>query len=122
MALAAPATRCLYVVRAVFGDPDREARWNDWYDREHVPNLLSVPGFVSATRFKQLDLDGHYLAWYEIESPRVFEQERYAEVTGWGEWADAVVEWTRTVYRLDDALPVENYVRSASSGGAGGNG
>jgi hypothetical protein len=33
--------------------PDREALFNEVYDREHVPLLLQVPGVVSVARFKR---------------------------------------------------------------------
>jgi hypothetical protein len=110
VALATPRTQYLYVVRAVFTDPDLEAEWNDWYDRVHVPELLGVPGFVSATRFRQLGLEGHYLAIYEIESPNVFAEPRYAQITGWGKWAPMIAQWSRSVQYLESELPIVNYV------------
>ncbi len=33
-------------------DPDKEALFNEVYDREHIPFLTKVPGVISATRFK----------------------------------------------------------------------
>jgi len=54
--------------------PGREAEFNHWYDERHVPDLLAVPGFVSAQRFQLTDATGQgspgwsYLALYEIES------------------------------------------------------
>ena len=32
--------------------PEKEALFNEVYDREHVPNLLKVPGVRSAMRFR----------------------------------------------------------------------
>ena len=29
----------------------REGEYNDWYDRQHAPDVVSVPGFVSAQRY-----------------------------------------------------------------------
>jgi hypothetical protein len=104
-------TRYIYVVRAVFTSPENEAAWNDWYDNKHVPDLLGVPGFVSATRFRQLGADGHYLAMYEIESPAVFEESQYAKITGWGEWAPMIAEWSRAIHRVEGNLPVVGYVK-----------
>lgn len=111
MKLSPPATRYVYAVRAIFSSPQEEAAWNAWYDGHHVPELLSVPGFVSATRYRQLDAPGHYLALYEIESPEVFSEARYTQITGWGEWASKIADWTRTIYTIDDTLPVVDYVR-----------
>lgn len=53
----------------------KEAEFNEWYDKVHVPDVLRVPGFVAAQRFK---LNGpqlndaprphRYLALYEIDT------------------------------------------------------
>lgn len=50
--------------------PDRDGEFNEWYDGTHVPELLAVPGFVSARRFRRVGGDGgpEYLAVYEIEA------------------------------------------------------
>ena len=32
-------------------DAEFEAEFNRWYDEEHVPRLLQVPGFLSAGRY-----------------------------------------------------------------------
>ena len=51
----------------------REEEFNDWYDRQHVPDVLSVPGFVSAQRFVAADaqmtsVQHKYMTIYEIET------------------------------------------------------
>ena len=51
--------------------PGREAEFNDWYDRQHVPDVLKVTGFRAAQRFKvtgDSDLHGQYVAIYEMET------------------------------------------------------
>lgn len=55
--------------------PGREAEFNEWYDRQHIPDLLNVPGFVAAQRFRLSETqlrDGsqplRYLAVWEIET------------------------------------------------------
>jgi hypothetical protein len=98
----------------VFSSPEHEAAWNDWYDNVHLPELLSVPGFVTAVRFRQLGAEGHYLAMYEIDHPGVFSEPRYAQITGWGEWAPMVTEWSRSVHVIDGELPVANYITQAN--------
>ncbi|HEY6532314.1 MAG TPA: hypothetical protein VIY72_08430 [Acidimicrobiales bacterium] len=45
----------------------REDDFNDWYSNVHVPEVLSVDGFVGARRFRALDGD-HYLTVYELEA------------------------------------------------------
>jgi hypothetical protein len=51
--------------------PGREAEFNDFYDRQHVPDVLKSPGFLACRRLRALDeapLAGRYVALYEIES------------------------------------------------------
>jgi hypothetical protein len=58
-----------------------EAEFNDWYDNEHLNDLLEVPGIVAAQRFELSDVQlktGErfpYLAIYEIEGdPREWKE------------------------------------------------
>ena len=67
--------RGVYVVRSRPVSADREGEFNEWYDGTHVPELLSVPGFVAARRFRRAPGAGdtgdglpEYLAVYEIEA------------------------------------------------------
>jgi hypothetical protein len=41
------------VIQVVFSNPvpGREDQFNEWYDNVHIPELLAVPGMVSATRY-----------------------------------------------------------------------
>jgi len=52
--------------------PGREDEFNAWYDGQHLADVLRIPGFVAARRFKlaqpQNNLPGRYLALYEIET------------------------------------------------------
>jgi hypothetical protein len=59
----------------VFTDPvvGREAEYNEWYTHQHLKDVLGIPGFVAAQRFKLAEgpannLPGSYLAVYEIEA------------------------------------------------------
>ena len=47
--------------------PVPEAEFNDWYDNEHVPARLDVPGFSNVCRFRAADDQvPSWLATYEI--------------------------------------------------------
>jgi len=54
--------------------PGNDTEYNRWYNEQHIPDVLNVPGFVAAQRFRLADSetgDKHphrYLALYEIES------------------------------------------------------
>lgn len=50
-----------------------EREYHRWYDETHIPEVLQVPGFVSAERFTPAPvagargLDDRFLAIYDIE-------------------------------------------------------
>lgn len=56
-----------------------EEEFNAWYDTEHLPERLSIPGFRSARRWVAdcKPGEGKYLATYELESPAVLLSSRY---------------------------------------------
>jgi len=65
---------------AAFMDPppDDEAGFNAWYDEEHVPLRLALPGFRAGWRYRAAQEDGpRYLALYDLESVSVLEQADY---------------------------------------------
>jgi len=55
--------------------PGREAEYNHWYDTEHLPAVVSIPGFVRARRLKLAPVQFHkspplpnYMAFFQIET------------------------------------------------------
>src|SRR5882672_8699666 len=58
----------------VFSDAvaGKEEEFNRWYTGQHLDDVLRVPGFVAAQRFKLAQEDAaapaRYLAIYEVES------------------------------------------------------
>jgi len=54
--------------------PGRESEYNAWYDDQHLPDVLKLPGFVSAARYRYTRVDGTntashpYLALYTLET------------------------------------------------------
>ena len=59
--------------------PQMEEEFNAWYDSEHIPERLSIPGFRSARRWVAQGKpgEGKYLATYELESPAVLTSPQY---------------------------------------------
>jgi hypothetical protein len=60
-------------------DPSWEPDFNDWYDREHIPLRMAVPGFRSAQRYRVAG-EPHYLAVYEIDDLAVLTTPGYQRI------------------------------------------
>ena len=48
----------------------QDEEYNRWYDRVHLPDVLNVPGFKSATRYSIIDPArerSHYMVAYQVE-------------------------------------------------------
>jgi hypothetical protein len=55
-----------------------EAEFHDWYDHEHGPARLAVPGFRSVLRYRALDEQKPtWLALYELDGPEVIDSPEY---------------------------------------------
>ena len=58
-------------------EEDWEDEFNRWYNEDHVPALLGVPGFISGRRYVAIEGGPKYMAMYEVESPAVFQTDVY---------------------------------------------
>ena len=60
--------------------PEVEAEFADWYFREHIPERVTLPGFLSGRRYTAPGGGPNkYLALYEATSKDVFGSEAYRE-------------------------------------------
>jgi len=105
------ALQTRYVFSAAMDvEPSREALFNEVYDVEHVPLILTVPGVVSAARFRTRPLtmmlggerrtmlaegEPRYTALYEIESPDVLLSAAWARAAEEGRWPGQVRPHTK---------------------------
>lgn len=96
-----PRYTMLVLSRPVAGQEDA---YNDWYQHTHLQQIVSLPGFVSAQRFKlRVNMRGDgaypYAAIYEIETEDV--DQAYAaleKAAGEGSLIMAPAFDTSTVY------------------------
>ena len=61
----------LLVVETNCADATREAEFNEWYDKTHLPDILEVPGFTTANRYEKIDPsegEAKFITTYEIET------------------------------------------------------
>ncbi|KAJ3836862.1 hypothetical protein F5878DRAFT_585961 [Lentinula raphanica] len=71
----------------VYGDCGQyvtEDQFNDWYDNEHAPLRLTVPGFLTAARYKALDAPPKpfpkWLALYDMSSKDIMQSQSYQDL------------------------------------------
>ncbi len=91
-----------------------EAEFNDWYNTEHIPDLMRVPGFrtvqrLVATKTPISAKSGRppsgpkYIAFYDIESEKVLESQAFSKARE-SPWSDRIRKlYTRrfhNAYRL----------------------
>jgi hypothetical protein len=76
-------------------EPEHELDFNRWYDREHMQERVSIPGFQSARRFAAIGACPRpYLALYYTDNIGVFQSEPY-----------------RTAFANQSAWSLENFKR-----------
>lgn len=59
------------VVETNCADKAKEAEFNEWYNKTHLPDVLKTPGFTRATRYENINPsegEPKFLAIYEIET------------------------------------------------------
>jgi len=62
-------------------DPEDEAEFNKWYNEQHLPERMEIPGYVSARRFKLEEGNGAltYLCIWELEDGSPLQSQMYKE-------------------------------------------
>jgi len=60
--------------------PEAEREFNEWYNTEHIPQLLGVPGFLSGRRYQAVEGEPKYLALYELTGPEVLKSDAFRQV------------------------------------------
>ena len=73
----------------------KEALFNELYETEHIPQLMSVPGVINVTRYKtSAEEHPQYLAIYEIERPDILTSEAFWKEADRGRWISEVRPYT----------------------------
>jgi hypothetical protein len=60
--------------------PEYEAEFNAWYDQEHIPQLLGVPGFVTGRRYQAVEGKPKYIALYELRDENALKSDAFRAV------------------------------------------
>jgi hypothetical protein len=67
----APSDASALLLIAMNGEREAEAEFNEWYNTEHIPALGSVPGTLSARRYRGTGATQRYAAIYHFANPDV---------------------------------------------------
>ena len=80
-----------------------EDEFHDWYDTEHVPERLAVPGFLNAERWIGVTNPKDSLALYDLENVNVLQSAPYRAVGGanGSPWTKRVTSRTKPIIRLE---------------------
>jgi len=66
-----------------------ESEFDDWYDRQHHPERVGIPGFERARRYLNLDGGPRYFSRYDVKSADVLASPAYLHAL------NHPTEWTR---------------------------
>ena len=96
-------------------DSEKEELFNEVYETEHIPALLSVPGVNSIFRTVSepfsmimggvenkinLEEEPKYSAYYEIDSPEVLVSKEWAEAVEVGRWPTEIRPFTTNLRQV----------------------
>ena len=57
--------------------PEHEDEFNRWYNEEHIPERLSIPGVLNAARYTAVQGSPKYLACYELTEPETWHSDAW---------------------------------------------
>jgi len=57
--------------------PGETGLFDEWYETDHIPARMAIPGFLAASRYRALEGEPRYLAVYELESLAVLDHPAY---------------------------------------------
>lgn len=105
----------IYMVECALGPEQGAEDWERWYATMKPPALLlSVPGLLTAQRFKGLQDPPAYLAVYTVTSGEVLDSETYRGLGGGNfltdAWKPLITYWHRNLFEGAErapAVPVE---------------
>lgn len=97
----------LMVVETNCADAAREAEFNEWYDKTHLPDVLETPGFIRATRYENTEPSAgkaKFFATYEIETDDIAKfmkanRDNMAKKRAAGRFSELLVGGSRGLYK-----------------------
>ncbi len=95
-------------------DADYVLRYQQWHTCEHIPERVSIPGFLAGRRYRSMDDAPRFLMFYETKGPQVLTSEPYIAAL------NAPTDWTREALTHFRKSVRTVYSIMAESGSGGG--
>ena len=94
--------------------------FHDWYDKEHIPERLGVPGFLNGERWIAEDNPTIHIATYDLDSPAVLSSDAYRAVGGANQspWTKRVTAMCRRIMRYEGEQLLPGELTAAAGAGA----
>ena len=92
-------------------DPEYDAEFNRWYDKEHMEERASIPGFINSRRYLAISGSPRYLNLYDAESLDALGSPAYQKAlqnqTDWSkEMFTHFKNFHRTVGRINQSVGI----------------
>ncbi len=80
-----------------------EDEFHDWYDLEHIPERLAIPGFVNAQRWIAVDNPKVSLATYDLDEVGVLQSPPYQAIAGANSspWTKRTARFRKSLMRFE---------------------
>jgi hypothetical protein len=95
-------------VLAIWTDvrPEDDADFNNWYNRDHLPERTAHPGFLNGRRYKAISGSPRYMTLYDTQSPDALSHTIYRQAlenpsSGTRRIMPSFQNSTRSVFRID---------------------
>ena len=93
-------------------DPAHEQEFTEWYNKEHLPERINCPGFLSGRRFEAIEGSPKYLAIYDLASTAVLESAAYRRIAAPSPWTKRIDGFiTREIRNVYIDITPENLAR-----------
>ncbi|ENY2965849.1 sugar ABC transporter [Salmonella enterica] len=98
----------LYIVECSYNDPRSESEWNEFYNHEKLPALVSVTGFRTSQRFRAVKSGSPvYIAIHTVEDAKILSSDEYWLKGGgnFSRWQPYITDWHRNLYECNTSVP-----------------
>ncbi len=111
-------TKWLLLAYTDCADKSKDDKFNEWYDKIHLPDIVKLPGFVSATRCVNTNpaaKKNKFIAIYEVESEDIQKSLKMlkdygAQLKKQGRLTDLLLIGPISVYRQLSSMKSEPFI------------